>query len=43
MVADDFGGEAGMDLFLGLARQGRPHPDVRDDALRAAQIGHAGS
>lgn len=27
MVADEFGGEAGMDLIFGLACDGRAYPD----------------
>jgi hypothetical protein len=44
MVADEFGGETGMDLILGLDCDPQALSDVRDDsddALRAAAMGYA--
>jgi ATP-dependent helicase/nuclease subunit B len=45
MVADNFGGETGMDLIFGLACDGRAYPDfpgVGEGALRAAVVGPTG-
>lgn len=45
MAADDFGGETGMDLILGLACDGRAYPDFPgegDGALHAAVVGASG-
>jgi ATP-dependent helicase/nuclease subunit B len=42
MVADNFGGETGMDLIFGLACDGRAYPDFPgggEGALRAAVVG----
>jgi ATP-dependent helicase/nuclease subunit B len=45
MVADNFGGETGMDLIFGLACDGRAYPDFPgggEGALRAAVVGPTG-
>src|SRR5665213_4442408 len=45
MVADNFGGETGMDLIFGLACDGRAYPDFPGEgegALHAAVVGPTG-
>lgn len=45
MAADDFGGDTGMDLILGLACDGRAYPDFpggAEGALHAAVVGPSG-
>src|ERR1700760_2532874 len=45
MAADDFGGETGLDLILGLACDGRAYPDFPGEgsgALHAAVVGSSG-
>jgi len=45
MAADDFGGDTGMNLILGLACDGRAYPDFPGDAegaLHAAVVGPSG-